>query len=350
MIAAAFKSAMWHAAALLLAYAGLPSLFDDPPPAESAVVVAVVPLAETRNLPDAAAESPEDPPEDPRAEPPPAPAEAPPPAPAARQVAALPPPPAPRAAPPPEPVARPRAKPAPPPAPEPAPAEAAAPPAPAREAPPPPSDARPPAPPAAAPAPPPDAPEPAAPPPQELAELPAPAAPPAPPPPPEVRRPREKPEPPARDFERALESLDDIETALPAREDAPPAAPEADPIEQLLARTEADAPRRLDAQLSRTVIDAIRSQVRRNWSVPTGAEDAHEMVVTLDLRLGPDGAVRDVQVVEAARMAQDAAFRAMAESAVRAVRKTERFDGLPPETWARWRDIRMNFNPEDMFG
>ena len=101
---------------------------------------------------------------------------------------------------------------------------------------------------------------------------------------------------------------------------------------------------------ARTVIDAIRSQVRRNWSVPTGAEDAHEMNVTLDLRLGPDGAVRDVKVVEAARMAQDAAFRAMAESAVRAVRKTARFDGLPPEDYARWRDIRITFNPEDMFG
>ena len=99
-----------------------------------------------------------------------------------------------------------------------------------------------------------------------------------------------------------------------------------------------------------TVIDAIRSQVRRNWSVPTGTEDAHEMIVTLDLRLGPDGAVRDVKVVEAARMAQDAAFRAMAESAVRAVRKTARFDGLPPETYARWRDIRITFSPEDMFG
>ena len=112
-----------------------------------------------------------------------------------------------------------------------------------------------------------------------------------------------------------------------------------------------DTPRRLDAPLSQTVIDDIKWQIQRNWSsVPTGAEDAHEVIVILRLQLGPDGAVRKVTVVDKARMAGDAVFRAMAESAVRAVWKTKRIERLPPDTYAQWHDIKLTFNPEDMFG
>ena len=294
MIGAAVKSVLCHAAALALAWAGLPSLFDEPPPRESAVVVRMVPIADRRNLPRAVAAAAESAFEAPA-----------PPVPAARPA----PPPA-------------RAAPPPPPPRKPPPAEVARPPD------------RPPAPP---------------PPPPKTRPATA-------PPPAEVARPRRKPPPPAPplDFERALASVDEIEQGLAPREPAPEPEPEApppaviDPIDRLL-MAEAAEPPRADIPLTMTEIDAIRRQIQRNWAVPAGAEGAHEMTVTLRLRLDPDGTVRGVEVVETERMDRDSFFRTMAESALRAVRRTGHIAGLRGETYRHWRDIEMRFNPKDMF-
>ena len=102
-----------------------------------------------------------------------------------------------------------------------------------------------------------------------------------------------------------------------------------------------------------TEIDAIRAQIQRNWNVPAGAEGAHEMTVRLRVRLEADGrTVRRVTVEDPARAREDPFFRAMADSAVRAVKRTERLDGLSPETYRKLRDrpdIALRFNPRDMF-
>jgi outer membrane biosynthesis protein TonB len=277
VVHAALKSAGLHGLALLLAYVGVPQLLAEVPPAESVMVVDLVPIAEVRNLPSTTL--------------PPKPERAP--------------------APPPEPPA--------PPEPEP---EQAALPEPEPVAPPEPEPAQ-----LVAPEPVPDPePEPQ---PVEVARLPA-----------EITRPRKKPKPPSPlDFEKALRSLEDLEPA--------PAAA-LDPIEQVLA--EVETPYRLDAPLSMTEIDSIKAQIQRNWNVPAGARDAQTMTVTLRLRLGPDGTVEHVEVVEAARMQADPFFRTMAESAVRAVLKTGRIMYLSPEKYSRWRDLKLTFNPEDMFG
>ncbi len=269
MTGALVKSTVLHAAALLLAWFGVPSLFEDPPLAPTVVTVAMVPVAPERNLPP-----------EPVAE-----------------------------TPPPEPAAVPDS-----------PRPSNKPPAPAREA-------------AVVPVP------------TRLLD--------------QTARPKRKPPPPRAapralaeetppapdplDFEQALEQL--AENAPPPAAD--PSPPAADPLERLLAR--ADTPFRLDARLSMAEIDAIRSQIQRNWSVPAGAEDAHEMTVTLHLQLAPDGTVYHVEVVERARMRRDSFFRTMAESAVRAVQLTGRIRGLSSDSYQKWRDINIRFNPRDMF-
>ncbi len=310
MTGAVFKSALWHIAAILFAWAGLPILADDPPPGDPVIIVEMVSIAEMRNLPVATIAPPVSPVEVP-------------PSPAAEPEAALT-----TAAALPSPVALPEPAPALPAVPEPEPAPAAdpapespsipsPPPRPAREA----------------------APEPER---EEVARLPD-----------SIDRPKRKPRPPQFDFDRALERIDDIERTLASREPEAPenerpreAAP--DPVEHLLAR--ADDPYRADTALTMTEIDAIRAQIQRNWAVPAGAESAHEMTVTLRLRLGIDGTVQSVEVVETARMERDSFFRTMAESAVRAVRRTARIDGLSADSYRLWRDIEMRFNPKDMFG
>ncbi len=304
MLRALGKSILLHLVVITLVYVGVPHLFEAPPPQETVTTATFVPIAEARNLPDVmpAVEEPEPEPE---------PSEAPPPP----QVEDVPPPPPPEPEPVPEPeIAEP--EPAPPPLPEPEPEPEVVEPEPEPE------------------------PEPA---PVAVAALPQ-----------EIQRPRDKPTPPPRlDFDAALQSLEEMEPAPRQPEpepvaDAQPAA--VDPIDQLLA--EADAPYRSDIPLSQTEIDAIRSQIQRNWSVPAGARDAHEMRVTLRLQLRRDGTVERVEVDESdrARMQTDPFYRTMAESAVRAVRKTGQIQYLSPDKYERWRDIKLTFDPREMYG
>ena len=48
------------------------------------------------------------------------------------------------------------------------------------------------------------------------------------------------------------------------------------------------------------------------------------------------------------RMDSDPLFRAVAESTVRAVRRTRLIHGLAPEKYLLWRDMRINFDPRNV--
>lgn len=300
MLRALGNSIVLHFVVITAVYVGVPHLFEAPPLQETVTTATFVPIAEARNLPDImpVVDEPEPEPEPSEAPPPPRVEDTPPP----------PPPPAPE----PE-IAEPE------PIVEPEPVAAVEPPPPLPE----------------------PMPEVAEPEPVEVAALPQ-----------EIQRPRDKPRPPPRlDFDAALQSLEEMEPAPRQPEPETEAPPEAvDPIEQLLA--EADSPYRSDIPLSQTEIDTIRSQIQRNWNVPAGARDAHEMRVTLRLQLRRDGTVERVDVDEndRARMRTDPFYRSMAESAVRAVRKTERIQYLSPEKYEQWRDIRLTFDPKEMYG
>jgi hypothetical protein len=134
--------------------------------------------------------------------------------------------------------------------------------------------------------------------------------------------------------------------AVESRERAPERL---DPIDQLLA--DAGETARVDMVLSATEIDNIRGQIRGNWSLPAGVHDRRDLsrlVVTLRLQLQPDGRVTHVTVIDRARMDTDPLFRAVAESTVRAVRRTRLIRGLAPEKYLLWRDMRINFDPRDV--
>lgn len=134
--------------------------------------------------------------------------------------------------------------------------------------------------------------------------------------------------------------------AVESRERAPERL---DPIDQLLA--DAGETARVDMVLSATEIDNIRGQIRGNWSLPAGVHERRDLsglVVTLRLQLQPDGRVTHVTVVDRARMDTDPLFRAVAESTVRAVRRTRLIRGLAPEKYLLWRDMRINFDPREL--
>lgn len=88
----------------------------------------------------------------------------------------------------------------------------------------------------------------------------------------------------------------------------------------------------------------IHDLVQRNWSRPPSARN--NMTAVLRIRLVPTGEIVDVEIV---RSSGDAAFDRSAENAVRAVRRFEQLQGMPPRMFERsFRTLLLTFRPEDL--
>ena len=105
----------------------------------------------------------------------------------------------------------------------------------------------------------------------------------------------------------------------------------------------------LGPSLTISEIDLVRQQIARCWALPAGAKDAHEMTVELRVMLAPDGAVQGATIENQSLMAVDPFYKAMAESALRAVLKCSPLK-LPEDKYEDWRDLKLSFNPKEMFG
>ncbi len=330
----ALLSSILHAVVVAAIYFGVPSLFAPDLSIEEPIPVTIYTVADETNLPTAAPEPKPEPKPDPKHEEPLAPVELPP-QPAA-EVANIPPPPA---EPLPEPVRVPE------------PVVEAPPPVPAAEPEPPPETAPPPLKPekvAAPKPPPPPAPKPKSKPkPKKVAKAkPKPKI--APPP----TKPAPKPKPKAKPVEKpAPQQFASLLKNLAAKERAKAKKAE-DVIKKAAAQTPAPTPAPVsrgarDEPLSLSVIDAIRRQVEDKWSVPVGARDAGDIGVEIRIFLEPDGTVKKAEIVDRARLgrAGEEVFRAVAESAMRAVRRASPLRNLPPEKYEQWREITFLFRP-----
>ena len=71
-----------------------------------------------------------------------------------------------------------------------------------------------------------------------------------------------------------------------------------------------------------------------------------DLVVTIRIRLGRDGAVQSADILDA-NYAEDANFRTMAESARRAVLRASPIKALRlfGDDYNQWRDVTMTFRP-----
>ena len=101
-----------------------------------------------------------------------------------------------------------------------------------------------------------------------------------------------------------------------------------------------------DGRLTFSEVDALRRQIGGCWTLPVGADRIEGMVVRLRIQVRPDRTVQQVSIQDGARMAADPTFRAVAESARRAVDRCSPLQ-LPPGKYTIWRDIVMSFYPED---
>jgi len=178
----------------------------------------------------------------------------------------------------------------------------------------------------------------------------------------EAPRPKEKPEPPRQmaknevkpeekkpdekkydpsQFEALLKNLAP-QHSVPSP-DAPPQMPQ-----PALARPSSQPKAPLGSQLTVSELDMVRHQIARCWNVPAGARDAKDLVVEIRVVVGPDGTVSQATIVDQGRMS-DPFYRAAAESARRAFfNPLCRPLHLPPEKYAIWKDLVVDFSPKDI--
>ena len=341
-------SIILHAALIGLAFVGLPQL-GEKLPEEQAISVEIVDAAATDTRAGPPKPKPaETAPVPPRQAASPAPPPPPPPAPAPSErpkIEATPPPPAP---PPPEPKLAAIPPPAPPP-PEPPPAPPAQPTEPAPPPPPPPeARPRPPEPPVAAATPPSPPPEPEKPKLQELPEVQTPP-PPATKPQRRPRPPKRSPQPPAQEATKEEDTLDAILRSV-EKQDTRLRGPERRQGTGRAASTDQGVTPSRDpglTQLSGLEQASIARQFESCWNIPPGVRGTDAGKVLVHVIMRQDGTVANAQIQDQARAAADPVFRALAESAQRAV-LTCRLQ-LPPEKYPLWRDMVLTFDPEQAF-
>jgi len=110
------------------------------------------------------------------------------------------------------------------------------------------------------------------------------------------------------------------------------------------------------SELTITETDAIGGYLRECWNLDPGARGIEGMIIEIRAFLNQDGTIRDVQIVDKARANSDPHFRAIAESARRAVISCQNHNNVNiykifPEKYAdkykMWNTLLLKFNPMD---
>lgn len=158
----------------------------------------------------------------------------------------------------------------------------------------------------------------------------------------EVKKP-DPPKEPEKDFASVLKNL-----AEPKPMPAPPPPENALPDKTAMSPQGANLP--IGARMTMTEEDALRRQLEGCWNPPIGAKDADTMMVDIFMVINPDRTLRSAQIVDTGRYSSDPFFRAMADSAMRAVRSPNcsPFE-LPPDKYDAWKTATVTFDPSQMF-
>lgn len=100
------------------------------------------------------------------------------------------------------------------------------------------------------------------------------------------------------------------------------------------------------AMLSQTELDALRARLMSLWNPPAGAANPQELVVTVRVRLNPDGTLAGPPMVVTSGTSPF--FMTARDSAIRALFRGQPFDMLSPAKYDAWKDIEITFDPRDM--
>ncbi|MEZ5691246.1 MAG: hypothetical protein R3D71_06245 [Rickettsiales bacterium] len=97
--------------------------------------------------------------------------------------------------------------------------------------------------------------------------------------------------------------------------------------------------------------DNIMSQIAPCWNPPSGAKDAHELIIVIDAEFDSNGNNLQATIANESRgrYNSDNFFRAAADAALRAVRMCGRpLKNLPPEKYDTWKFMKLRFDPREM--
>ncbi len=100
------------------------------------------------------------------------------------------------------------------------------------------------------------------------------------------------------------------------------------------------------AQLSQNEFDAFRRRLEECWSPPVGVDRTTKANVIVRVLFKPDGSV--AQAPQVVSGPASALGPAMADSAKRAILRCQPFKMLRPESYEQWKDIEINFDPQQM--
>ncbi|KJV69621.1 cell envelope integrity protein TolA [Candidatus Neoehrlichia procyonis] len=103
-----------------------------------------------------------------------------------------------------------------------------------------------------------------------------------------------------------------------------------------------------NSPVSIKILDAIRSKFIKCWTVPAGAKNIGSLQVIINVALSLDGKVINAEISDQYSYAHDHFFRAIADSALRAVYKCSPLIGLSKKHYNIWNNISLNFDPRHM--
>jgi TonB family protein len=93
-------------------------------------------------------------------------------------------------------------------------------------------------------------------------------------------------------------------------------------------------------------MDALRQQIQACWNPPFGADDATDLKVQVQIKLTPSGEVEGTPEITSS--GGSGVQRAAAEAARRAVLSCAPYN-LPADKYDTWQDVKVNFDPQDLF-
>ena len=105
----------------------------------------------------------------------------------------------------------------------------------------------------------------------------------------------------------------------------------------------------LATQLSQDEIAALKRRITECWNVPAGAKDAQNLTVIFRVMFRQDGTVERGPALVGASPGSPFG-PAFADSGKRAILQCQPYTMLKPEHYKSWRDIEIQFRPEDLGG
>ncbi len=159
------------------------------------------------------------------------------------------------------------------------------------------------------------------------------------PPSPRIRPDRPAPEtPPAPDAAEASDTFTaDIAALIDRSATGTAQAPSSSPA------TLGVATGSVDAKMTQSEIDALRSQITRCWVIPQGWTSPREVTVSIRFQLKPDGTVAGMPEVVEYPASQYGPVAG--DNAIRAVMQCGPY-ALPAEKYDQWKDVQLRFTPQ----